>query len=89
MDYRGCLHCASRRGPGCTATFFGGHGKRRASFARSQPLIGPTYIVWGAGTDIGKTLVSAAICNFLGRTGTTPGKAGNSIFYYKPVQTGS
>jgi dethiobiotin synthetase/adenosylmethionine--8-amino-7-oxononanoate aminotransferase len=62
--------------------------EKEGGFARSQPLIGPTYIVWGAGTDIGKTLVSAAICNFLGRTGTTPGKAGNSIFYYKPVQTG-
>jgi hypothetical protein len=56
--------------------------------ARTLPLAGPTYVVWGAGTDVGKTLISAAICNFLGRAGSAPGVPGNAVFYYKPVQTG-
>ena len=56
--------------------------------ARTLPLAGPAYVVWGAGTDVGKTLISAAICNFLGRAGSAPGVPGNAVFYYKPVQTG-
>ena len=56
--------------------------------ARALPLAGPTYVVWGAGTDVGKTLISAAICNFVARAGSESGKPGNSVFYYKPVQTG-
>jgi hypothetical protein len=66
--------------------------KEGGSLTRTLPLAGPSYVVWGAGTDVGKTLISAAICNFLGRAGSTPGKAGgkpgNPVFYYKPVQTG-
>jgi len=42
----------------------------------------PQYTVWGAGTDIGKSLVSAGIC----RTQTL--KEGSSLLYLKPVQTG-
>jgi len=45
-----------------------------------------TYMIWGAGTDVGKTLVSCGICNTASlRNKSSPG---SQVLYYKPIQTG-
>jgi len=74
----------------CTSIVF--HSRRLSSAGRSEggePLGGkqtltiPTYVVWGAGTDVGKTLVSAALCNYMSRS--MPEK---KVLFLKPYQTG-
>ena len=81
--------CVAWRAPGVRKMSSPGGDKEPPTYvSRSIPLAGPSYVVWGSGTDVGKTLISAALCNFLGRAGSTPGKPGSSVFYYKPVQTG-
>ena len=71
-----------------TLGLLSGDEKDAGRVTRALPLAGPSYVVWGANTDVGKTLISAAICNYVGRAGLTPGGKGNAVFYYKPVQTG-
>lgn len=43
------------------------------------------FAVWGANTDVGKTLVSAGLCLTAAREA---GGAGPAVLYLKPVQTG-
>ena len=91
---RCCAAAAARRAAGLTGVRGLSSPPPRAdrepgvNAARTLPLAGAAYVVWGAGTDVGKTLISAAICNFIGRAGSAPGVPGNAVFYYKPVQTG-
>ena len=44
--------------------------------------ISQEFLIYGANTDVGKTVVSAALCRF----GTTT--LGRPVTYVKPVQTG-
>ncbi|EKX52140.1 hypothetical protein GUITHDRAFT_161318 [Guillardia theta CCMP2712] len=41
--------------------------KRQRPQPRSLNLSIPSYVVWGSGTNVGKTLISAGICNFLSK----------------------
>ena len=41
--------------------------KRQRTQPRSLNLSIPSYVVWGSGTNVGKTLISAGICNFLSK----------------------
>ncbi|KAK3278417.1 hypothetical protein CYMTET_13643, partial [Cymbomonas tetramitiformis] len=43
----------------------------------------PQCIVWGAGTGIGKTLISAGLCKEAASS-----ESDGLLFFYKPVQTG-
>ena len=60
-----------------------GRGEGGQPLGGKQPLTTPTYIVWGAGTDVGKTLVSAALCNFMSRKAKD-----KKVLFLKPYQTG-
>lgn len=50
------------------------------------PLNLAAYCVWGANTDVGKTLVSAGLC--LAAAKEVAAGTGPSVLYVKPVQTG-
>ncbi|KAJ1485683.1 hypothetical protein T484DRAFT_1792788 [Baffinella frigidus] len=60
-----------------------GRGEGGQPLGGKQPLTTPTYIVWGAGTDVGKTLVSAALCNYMSRKAKD-----KKVLFLKPYQTG-
>jgi hypothetical protein len=60
-----------------------GRGEGGQPLGEKQPLTTPTYIVWGAGTDVGKTLVSAALCNYMSRKAKD-----KKVLFLKPYQTG-
>lgn len=65
-------------------------------------LEAPVYIVWGANTDVGKTLISAGICYAASQISVLCkrpdniciicienfAQGGAPVFYYKPAQTG-
>mmetsp|Transcript_37594 Transcript_37594/g.88864 ORF Transcript_37594/g.88864 Transcript_37594/m.88864 type:complete len:839 (+) Transcript_37594:57-2573(+) len=48
-----------------------------------QDLSVPAYVVWGAGTDVGKTLISAGICEYFSRVNKD-----GAVLFLKPFQTG-
>lgn len=71
------LSCAARRGGGAIP---------HVASHMEVPLNLAAYAVWGANTDVGKTLVSACLC--LAAATEAQDGAGPGAVYVKPVQTG-
>ncbi|KAI9190352.1 hypothetical protein H9P43_001786 [Blastocladiella emersonii ATCC 22665] len=61
---------------------------RRSLSSRRLPFLFSPHLVpvqvWGANTDVGKTILSAALCRAASETSSRPGP----VWYLKPVQTG-